>query len=63
MRNTITPHMLSFVNRRHIHILRLNAALQDILNQYHTFSLPKLWGMGKIAVADGTRHDMCEGPP
>lgn len=58
MRNTITPHMLSFVNRRHIHIPRLNAALQDVLNQYHTFSLPKLWGTGKIAAADGTKHDM-----
>ncbi len=41
MRNTITSHILSFVNRRHIHIPRLNAALQDVLNQYHTFSLPK----------------------
>lgn len=58
MRNTITPHMLSFVNRRHIHIPRLNAALQDVLNQYQTFSLPKLWGTGKIAAADGTKHDM-----
>ncbi|KMP25680.1 transposase [Bacillus cereus] len=58
MRNIITAHMLSFVNRRHIHIPKLNAALQDVLNQYNTFSLPKLWGTGKVASADGTKHDM-----
>ncbi|MDA2241150.1 Tn3 family transposase [Bacillus cereus group sp. Bc222] len=58
MRHTITPHMLSFVNRRHIHVPKLNAALQDVLNQYHSFSLPKLWGTGKVASADGTKHDM-----
>lgn len=58
MHHMITPHVLSFVNRRHIHIPKLDAALQDVLNQYHSFSLPKLWGTGKVASADEIKHDM-----
>jgi len=50
--------MLSFVNRRHIHLPKSNTALQDVLDQYNTFSLPKMWGTGKVASSDGTKHDM-----
>ncbi len=47
MRNIVTPHMISFVNRRHISVQKLDASIQDILNQYNLFSLPKLWGVEK----------------
>ena len=58
MRGTVTPHQLSFVNRRHVDAKRLNAALRDVINHYHNFPLPKLWGTGKSATADGTKYEL-----
>lgn len=58
LRGTVTPHMLSFINRRHANANKLNAALTDIINRYHAFELPKVWGDGKSAAADGTKFDM-----
>ncbi|MGC5328636.1 Tn3 family transposase [Brevibacillus sp. SYSU BS000544] len=60
MRSLVTPHMLSFVNRRHVTAQKLDAAIRDILNQYNTLSLPKIWGDGKTAAADGTKFDLYE---
>lgn len=58
LRGAVTPHMLSFINRRHANADKLNAALKDIINRYHAFELPKVWGDGKTAAADGTKFDM-----
>lgn len=58
LRGAVTPHMLSFINRRHANTNKLNAALKDIINHYHAFELPKLWGSGKSAAADGTKFDI-----
>ena len=58
MRGIVTPHMLSFVNRRHINAQKLNQALKDVINHYHGFPLPRLWGAGKAAAADGTKYDL-----
>lgn len=58
LRGTVTPHMLSFVNRRHCDVNKLNSAMEDIINHYHQFKLPKIWGEGKTAAADGTKYDM-----
>jgi TnpA family transposase len=58
MRGTVTPHQLSFVNRRHVGAKRLNPTLRDVINHYHNFPLPKLWGTGKSAAADGTKYEL-----
>jgi TnpA family transposase len=58
LRGTVTPHMLSFINRRHANTNKLNSAIKDIINHYHTFELPKLWGTGKSVAADGTKLDI-----
>jgi TnpA family transposase len=58
MRGSATAHMLSFVNRRHINGQKLNAAMVDIINEYSGFPLPKLWGEGAAAAADGTKYEM-----
>ncbi|MFA6172237.1 MAG: Tn3 family transposase [Kiritimatiellales bacterium] len=58
LRGAVTPHMLSFINRRHANANKLNAALRDIINRYHAFDLPKVWGDGKSVAADGTQFDM-----
>lgn len=58
LRGAVSPHMLSFINRRHSNANKLNSALKDIINNYHAFELPKVWGEGKSAAADGTKFDM-----
>lgn len=60
MRGIISAHMLSFVNHRHINLKKLDAALVDLLDNYHRFRLPKFWGDGKHASADGTKYDLSE---
>ena len=55
-RGAVTPHMLSFVNRRHINPTKLDLAIKDIVNAYNTLHLPKVWGDGKSAAADGTKY-------
>jgi len=58
MKNSVTPHMLSFVNRRHVTANKLEEALKDIINLYDKCYLPKLWGNNKVAAVDGTMHDL-----
>ena len=60
MRGLVSARMLSFVNHRHINAKKLDAALVDLLNNYHRFKLPKFWGDGTHAAADGTKYDLSE---
>lgn len=60
MRGIVTPRVLSFVNRRHVSSEKLNAALTDVINRYNVLNLPKLWGDGSAAAADGTKYDLYE---
>lgn len=57
-RGAATPHMLSFINRRHINAAKLDLAIKDIVNAYNVLELPKVWGDGTSAAADGTKYDM-----
>lgn len=45
---------LSFTNRRHVSVAQLDAAVRDLINVYHRCDLPKVWGTGASAAADGT---------
>lgn len=58
LRGAVSAHMLSFVNRRHIDANKLAAACRDIINSYAGLQLPKHWGDGKRAAADGTKYDL-----
>lgn len=60
LRGLATGHELSFVNRRHINAAKLNAAMVDVINAYTEFPLPKLWGAGTAAAADGTKYELYE---
>lgn len=60
MKGKVTPHQLSFVNRRHVTAEKLNEAIRDVVNQYNRFGLPKVWGDGSSAAADGTKFDLYE---
>ncbi|WP_211454325.1 Tn3 family transposase [Collimonas antrihumi] len=56
----VTPHMLSFVNRRHMTVENLDAAIRDLNELHLRLDLPKLWGDGKSVAADGTQYDFYE---
>jgi TnpA family transposase len=51
---------LAFVDRRHVDIADLRAASADIINLYARFDLPRHWGEGKAAAADGTHFETYE---
>jgi len=38
----------------------LDAVIKDLVNAYHRCDLPKVWGSGSSASADGTRYDLAE---
>ncbi|MBV8884045.1 MAG: Tn3 family transposase [Chroococcidiopsidaceae cyanobacterium CP_BM_RX_35] len=56
----ITSHQLSYIHRRHINSHKLQAAMTDMINAYNRLSLPKLWGTGKRAAADGCKFETYE---
>jgi len=60
MQGLATAHELSFTNRRHVSIAHLEAAQRDLINAYHRCDLPKVWGTGASAAADGTKYDLAE---
>jgi len=60
MPGIVTAKELGFVNRRHVTIDKLNAALVDIINRYNVLNLPGIWGEGKSAAADGTKYELYE---
>ncbi|WP_341679368.1 Tn3 family transposase [Niveibacterium sp. SC-1] len=53
----VTPHMLSFVNRRHLSLEMLEKAQRELNEVYLQLDLPKIWGDGKTVAADGTQYD------
>ena len=56
----VTAHMLSFANRRHITVEKLEAARRELVEFYLTLDLPKAWGKGTVVGADGTQFDFYE---
>ncbi|MEE9359202.1 MAG: Tn3 family transposase [Hyphomicrobium sp.] len=58
--NLVTRQALRRINASHITSEKLEAATVDIVNAYTRFSLPKLWGAGMTAIADGTHIPLRE---
>lgn len=56
----LTQRVLSRINNQHISTEKLEAALQDVINEYIRFELPYLWGTGESAIADGTQIELRE---
>ncbi len=50
----VSPHLLSFVHRRHMGSASLRAACADVLNVYASFELPTVWGAADKVAADGS---------
>ena len=57
-RGRVSRYGLSYINRRHLNTSMLEAATRDIINSYNRFNLPKFWGTGKRASADGTKFNI-----
>jgi TnpA family transposase len=51
---------IAWINQRHITEDALDDAITTVINAYNNFALPRLWGSGKHASADGTRWDLYE---
>jgi TnpA family transposase len=49
---------LSRTHLQHITTERLDAAIRDIIDTYSRFDLPRFWGSGRTAAADGTLIDV-----
>ena len=59
-RKPLSPFALSFANKKHTTIEKLDNAIKDHINQYSKLDLPKAWGSGKSSAADGTKYDVYE---
>jgi TnpA family transposase len=51
---------LSWVNQQHITEEKLDEAIRAVIAAYNRFQLPKFWGTGKRASADGTKWEIFE---
>ena len=51
---------IAWINQRHITEEKLDEAIKTVVNAYAKCPLPKLWGSGKHAAADGTRWNLYE---
>jgi TnpA family transposase len=55
-----TAPALRRINAQHINVDKLEAAMVDVINQYARFPLPRHWGSGRAAIADGTHVKLRE---
>ncbi len=51
---------IAWVDQRHVTEEKLDEAITALINAYNRFSLPKCWGSGKHASADGMKWDLYE---
>ena len=54
----IDQGLLSRINAQHINADKLEASLNDVIAEYARFELPKFWGTGRAAIADGTHMQL-----
>lgn len=54
----VTDRILRHINAQHISIHQLDKIIRYTINQYARFDLPRFWGTGKAAAADGTQFDL-----
>jgi TnpA family transposase len=51
---------VAYINQYHVTEQNLLDVNVEVINAYNRFKLPKLWGSGKSAAADGTKWDVYE---
>ena len=55
---TLDRRQLAFINQRHVTEEALDAAITTVIDAYAGFHLPRHWGSGRSASADGTQWDL-----
>ena len=55
-----TAQALRRINAQHVTAAKLEAAMVDVIDQYARFALPRHWGGGRAAIADGTHVTLRE---
>ena len=56
----VTQQALRRINAQHINAHKLEAAMTDLIDEYARFALPRHWGSGQAAIADGTHVKLRE---
>lgn len=56
----INRRQIAWLNLRHSTEEKIDEAITKVINAYNRFALPKIWGSGKTASADGTKWDLYE---
>jgi len=54
----LNPRQLSWIHQEHMSEETLDAAITRVINGYTRFDLPRRWGTGKLASADGTKWEI-----
>lgn len=54
----INSQNLRRINAQHINASKLEAALNEVINEYSRFELPGFWGKSNVAIADGTQMEL-----
>lgn len=57
---SLSRKQVAWLNLRHITEERLDKAIVKVINAYSRFALPRYWGSGKHASADGTKWNLYE---
>jgi TnpA family transposase len=60
LRGLLNADQIAHINRRHFTAEKLEAAIRDIVNRFHRFTLPRYWGDEKRVAADGTQYELAE---
>ncbi|HET9643527.1 MAG TPA: Tn3 family transposase, partial [Burkholderiaceae bacterium] len=56
----LSRKQVAWLNLHHVTEERLDQAIVKVINAYNRFALPRFWGSGKHAAADGTKWSMYE---
>jgi TnpA family transposase len=54
----VDRRQVAFINQRHVTEEYLDEAITTVVNSFHELPLPKIWGLGNSASADGTKWDL-----
>ncbi|PVX36703.1 MULTISPECIES: Tn3 family transposase [Janthinobacterium] len=56
----LSRKQVAWLNLKHVTEQRLDKAIVKVINAYNRFALPRYWGSGKSASADGTKWNIYE---
>lgn len=56
----LSRKQVAWLNLKHVTEQRLDKAIVKVINAYNRFALPRYWGSGKSASADGTKWNVYE---